>query len=45
MRRGHQVTIQPDAGQFGKGQIIWRLPNGSLVAGTEPRADGAVLGY
>jgi gamma-glutamyltranspeptidase / glutathione hydrolase len=43
--RGHQVTIQPDGGQFGKGQIIWRLPSGSLVAGTEPRADGAVLGY
>jgi gamma-glutamyltranspeptidase/glutathione hydrolase len=45
IRRGHQVAIQPDGSGFGKGQIIWRLPGGSLVAGTEPRADGAVLGY
>lgn len=43
--RGHQVRIEPDAGSFGKGQIIWRRENGSLVAGTEPRADGCAVGF
>ena len=38
-------ALKTDGAPFGKGQIIWRLPSGSLVAGTEPRADGAVLGY
>ena len=34
--RGHQVTIQHDAGQFGKGQIIWRLHE--RLAGRRDRA-------
>ncbi len=42
-RRGHQVTTQTDG--FGFGQAIWRLPGGGYVAGSEPRADGAALGY
>jgi gamma-glutamyltranspeptidase / glutathione hydrolase len=45
IRRGHQVTVEPDGGAFGKGQAIWRLPSGSLVAGTEPRCDGCALGW
>ncbi|HVG95604.1 MAG TPA: gamma-glutamyltransferase family protein [Chloroflexota bacterium] len=43
--RGHQVTVQPNLGQFGKGQIIWRLPGGAYVAGSEPRADGCAVGF
>lgn len=43
-QRGHRLA-DAEAGGFGKGQIIWRTPNGGYVAGTEPRADGAVLGY
>jgi gamma-glutamyltranspeptidase/glutathione hydrolase len=44
-RRGHDVTVA-DAGGFGYGQAIWRLPDGAgYVAGSEPRADGAALGY
>jgi gamma-glutamyltranspeptidase/glutathione hydrolase len=42
--RGHQLHLG-DPEPFGRGQIIWRLPSGALVAGTEPRADGAALGY
>jgi gamma-glutamyltranspeptidase/glutathione hydrolase len=43
--RGHEVEVVPTASLFGKGQIIRRLPNGSYVAGSEPRADGCALGY
>lgn len=43
--RGHSVTIVPEGGPFGRGQIIWRMETGALVGGTEPRADGLALGY
>ena len=42
--RGHHVGVG-ETGTFGRGQIIWRLPSGALVAGSEPRADGAAVGY
>ncbi len=44
-RRGHDVQIVPEAGQFGKGQVIRRLPNGAYVAGSEPRCDGCAVGW
>ncbi len=43
--RGHKVQIPPQHGGFGRGQIIWRLDNGVLVAGSEKRADGAAVGW
>jgi gamma-glutamyltranspeptidase / glutathione hydrolase len=43
--RGHDVEITRTSGSFGKGQIIRRLPNGSYIAGSEPRCDGAAVGY
>jgi gamma-glutamyltranspeptidase/glutathione hydrolase len=43
--RGHAVTVNPRPGLFGKGQIIARQPNGSYIAGTEPRADGAAAAF
>jgi gamma-glutamyltranspeptidase/glutathione hydrolase len=43
--RGHAVAVEHAAGGFGKGQIIWRLPSGAYVAGSEPRADGCAVGY
>lgn len=43
--RGHDITIAPSSsGLFGRGQIIWRLPRGGYVAGSDPRADGVALG-
>jgi gamma-glutamyltranspeptidase/glutathione hydrolase len=43
--RGHEVTIVPERGMFGRGQIIWRLPSGAYVAGSDGRTDGAAVGY
>lgn len=40
--RGHALNIVDEAGSFGRGQIIWRLPNGVLSGATESRADGHV---
>lgn len=43
---GHQVTIEFQAGTFGGGQIIWRdETTGAFIGGTEPRNDGAVVGW
>lgn len=41
--RGHEITIPPSSGHFGRGQIIWRRADGCYVAGTESRADSLAL--
>jgi gamma-glutamyltranspeptidase/glutathione hydrolase len=43
--RGHAVTLQPDPGIFGRGQIIWRLESGIYTAGSDGRGDGAAVGW
>ncbi len=40
--RGHDITVAQDSGMFGRGQIIWRLPQNVLAGGTESRADGMI---
>ena len=45
VQRGHAVTVPPDSVGFGRGQIIRRLPSGAYAAGSEPRTDGAAVGY
>ncbi len=40
--RGHDIKWSDDVPSFGRGQIIWRMEDGTLVGGTEPRADGAI---
>ncbi len=41
---GHDVKIAEPGGRFGRGQIIWRLPSGAYVAGSDKRADGCAAG-
>ena len=41
-RRGHDIEVTLEKGQFGRGQIILRNENGVLIGGTEPRTDGMV---
>ncbi|WP_206079832.1 gamma-glutamyltransferase family protein [Propioniciclava coleopterorum] len=43
--RGHDALATDRATTFGRGQAIWRLENGTLVAGSEPRADAYPLGW
>jgi gamma-glutamyltranspeptidase/glutathione hydrolase len=43
--RGHEVDLDPEVGWAGRGQIIWRLPGGGYVAGSDNRTDGQAVGY
>lgn len=40
--RGHDVQVALDSVNFGRGQIIVKLPNGTLVGGTESRTDSNI---
>ena len=44
-RRGHEVAVAQEQAIFGRGQIIWRLPSGAYVAGSDGRTDGCAVGY
>ena len=41
-RRGHDVRLELDTPSFGRGQMIVRLDNGTLVGGTESRTDSNI---
>lgn len=43
--RSHKVEVALDSAQFGRGQIIQRLANGTLVGGTEGRTDSNIACY
>ncbi|HEU4439199.1 MAG TPA: gamma-glutamyltransferase family protein [Methylomirabilota bacterium] len=44
--RGHEVTMGKEWDDlFGHAHCIWLGPDGGLVGGSDPRADGAALGY
>ncbi len=42
--RGHEVKTAEPSGRFGRGQIIWKLPSGAYIAGSDKRADGYAAG-
>lgn len=42
---GHQVEIVNSNLGMGRGEIIWRMEDGTLVGGTEPRADGTIAAW
>lgn len=42
VRKGHDVSVNLETSNFGRGQIIWRDENGILCGGTESRADGYI---
>ncbi len=44
-RRGHDVSIWLERDAYGRGQVIWRLPSGAYVAGSDHRGDGLAMGY
>ncbi|MBQ7058567.1 MAG: gamma-glutamyltransferase [Firmicutes bacterium] len=44
-RRGHQVRVDLFTPSFGRGQMILRLENGTLVGGTESRTDSHIACY
>ncbi|MBR3392556.1 MAG: gamma-glutamyltransferase family protein [Firmicutes bacterium] len=44
-RRGHRVRVDLFTPSFGRGQIILRLENGTLVGGTESRTDSHIACY
>ena len=44
-QRGHVISPKVAAGGFGRGQIIWLMPNGVLAGGTEPRTDSSITSW
>ena len=42
VRKGHNIIIEAENIEFGRGQIILRQKDGVLAGATEPRADGTV---
>lgn len=44
-QRGHDVVVDDEIDFVGSGNIIWRLPSGVYIAGSEGRDDGSAIGY
>ncbi|WP_240413781.1 gamma-glutamyltransferase family protein [Paenibacillus periandrae] len=43
--RGHDVRRAVGTFTLGRGQIIWKMANGVLVGGTEPRTDSSIASW
>ena len=41
-RAGHDIVVKADPIGFGRGEIIWRMEDGTLCGACEPRTDGHV---
>jgi gamma-glutamyltranspeptidase/glutathione hydrolase len=44
-QRGHDARFWNELDLYGRGQIIWRLPSGAYIAGSDHRGDGQATGY
>lgn len=44
-QKGHDITINPEVAPYGRGQIIWRTEDETLMGATDPRADGTVAAW
>jgi gamma-glutamyltranspeptidase/glutathione hydrolase len=44
-RMGHHMGAALDSNEFGRGQMILRTSDGTLVGATEPRADGSIAAW
>jgi gamma-glutamyltranspeptidase/glutathione hydrolase len=44
-RRGHDALVWNELDAYGRGQIIWRLPSGAYIAGSDHRGDGQASGF
>ncbi|MDO5531555.1 gamma-glutamyltransferase family protein [Sutterella sp.] len=44
-RRGHEITVKTDLTAMGRGQMILRSADGTLVGATEKRTDGQIMCY
>lgn len=44
LKRGHEVSVQPEWASFGRGEIVLKLGE-ALLAATEPRTDGMALAW
>ena len=42
---GHDIRIDLNTPNFGRGQMIVRLENGTLIGGTESRTDSNIACY
>ena len=44
-QRGHDARVWNELDAYGRGQIIWRLPSGAYIGGSDHRGDGQATGY
>ena len=45
IQRGHKISFDGNRGIFGRSQMIFRTPYGTLVGGTESRCEGACAAW
>lgn len=45
LARGHKMSYDINTGAFGKGQMIFKTEQGTLIGGTEPRCEGACAAW
>lgn len=43
--KGHDIAVELNKGQFGRGQIIIKNRDDTLIGGTEPRTDGTIAAW